>query len=387
MRRAALASVFVAACAAAPPPEPGEGTTKGATPEAPAHGELPNAASAPGVQSHAGRATASPRVPDDAALAGPTTEDQLRADTADVGPETPIAQLRADAPRILAQLEATILGAFARDDTDHAVFDCCIDWHSSVHAHWALLETSAALGHDDVRDQVLASLDAAGLDAERKSLVEHPDFERPYGRAWFLRLALTHRAQTGRPDLSPLATVCAASLRELFTKRPPDPRAYEYDNAAWALAQLHAYYLATDDEAGVEFVRALVKQHYLDAPPLDPREDHRRDEFFSRWGNAGYLVAATHPDALAAWFERSAKGAPFNPIRRPRSDHHLGMNFSRAWGLCAMGKVLGDERLLDASARHVRAAMRVHEAKKDDYDAYGHWVGQFGVYAVRCLME
>jgi hypothetical protein len=334
VRGAIFVSILVAACAAATPPEPGEATTKEA-----------------------------------------------------VGPETPIAQLRADAPRILAQLEATILDAFRRDDTDHPVFDCCIDWHSSVHAHWALLETSAALGHDDVRDRVLASLDRAGLDAERAFLVEHPDFERPYGRAWFLRLALTHRAQTGRPDLRPLATVCADSLRALYTKRAPDPRSYEYDNAAWALTQLHAWYLATDDEAGVELVRALVKAHYLDAPPLDPKEDHRRAEFFSRWGNAGNLVAATHPDALKAWFERSAKGASFEPVVRPRSDHHLGMSFSRAWGLCAMGKALGDDRLLDAAARHVRAAMRVHEAKKDDYDAYGHWVAQFGVYAVRCLME
>jgi hypothetical protein len=50
---------------------------------------------------------------------------------------------RDDALRALA---APIVGCVARDDTEHPVFDGCIDWHSSVHATYALHAVSRHTG-------------------------------------------------------------------------------------------------------------------------------------------------------------------------------------------------------------------------------------------------
>lgn len=325
--------------------------------------------------------------------AGPEEAPRDAGPAHDAGPDEPPAlpEIRADAKAILARLEATIFDAFQRDDTDHPVFSCCIDWHSSVHAHWALLETSTRLGHDAIRDRVLESLAQDAMRAELADLKENPGFELPYGRAWFLRLARTHRAITGRDDLGPLARLAAQSIRTHYETRPPSPTSREYDNAAWALLQLHHWYVDVGDDEGVAFVAKRVRAHYLsDDSGVSPVKDEARwPEFFSRWGNAGDLIATTMPNRdLRAWLARTMPPAtPLNPVARPLNDHHLGMNFSRAWGLCSMGRTLRDDAMMEAAARHVRAAMALHDAKQGDYRAYGHWVSQFGVYAVLCLIE
>src|ERR1700694_3172508 len=80
-----------------------------------------------------------------------------------------------------------IRGAVARRDTEHAIFHGCIDWHSAVHGHWALLTVARLSGDEALRSFVIERL--AAIEAERRLIAADPAFEMPYGRAWFLRLA------------------------------------------------------------------------------------------------------------------------------------------------------------------------------------------------------
>ncbi|MBW4655879.1 MAG: DUF2891 domain-containing protein [Kaiparowitsia implicata GSE-PSE-MK54-09C] len=69
-----------------------------------------------------------------------------------------------------------------------AVFTGSFDWHSSVHAHWALL-SMARLTHDaPLQRKLLSRLTSENIEAERTFLndVENIEFEMPYGRAWLL---------------------------------------------------------------------------------------------------------------------------------------------------------------------------------------------------------
>lgn len=69
-----------------------------------------------------------------------------------------------------------------------AIFTGSFDWHSSVHAHWALL-SMARLTHDTpLQRKLLSRLRPENIQAERTFLndAENIGFEMPYGRAWLL---------------------------------------------------------------------------------------------------------------------------------------------------------------------------------------------------------
>ena len=93
--------------------------------------------------------------------------------------------------RFLDDAARIIETAVKRKDTEHAVFHGCYDWHSAVHGHWALLRLDRVRGkHEAAARYVAGRLSGEPLEAERTLLKTKPAFEMPYGRAWFLRLAI-----------------------------------------------------------------------------------------------------------------------------------------------------------------------------------------------------
>ncbi len=298
--------------------------------------------------------------------------------------------------RLLGRLETTIREAVRRHDTEHPVFSGCYDWHSSVHGHWALLRIDRVLGPGREGGRVAeASLTAEGLEAEADHLEQDPSFEMPYGRAWFLRLALEFERWARETDaerprrLRPMAEDVAASLLAYWKEKPPTPETAEYASDAWALAQLWAFYRGTGDEEGKNRAGALIRSGFLESDAsLDFAEDARRPEFFSRFGNWAYLVAtACGPEEREAFLGEHPLGdEPLRPVEILGPAHHLGMNWSRAWALGALARTVKDgaerDRLVSAWRDHVRAGMDAHETHAGDYLAYGHWVAQFAVYAL-----
>ncbi|MHC4600276.1 MAG: DUF2891 family protein [Planctomycetota bacterium] len=295
---------------------------------------------------------------------------------------------------LLLRFVPGLLAAVRRTDTDHPLFHGCIDWHSAVHGHWALLRIANVTGAAaEAAEEVVSSLGGEALETERKDLASRPFFETPYGRAWFLRLTLEFEARSGPGSPSPLrpmADELASTLLDYHATRPASPETREYANDPWSLAQLHAYGLATGNERWVGEVRRTVERSFLDAaPPVDFSEDARRPEFFSRFGNWAYLVAkTTDPKILGVFLEaHPVDEADLAPIEAPLGPaHHLGMNWSRAWAFRALSRTLEGEagrRPFEAAFRaHVETGMKHHGEHEDRYGAYGHWVPQFAVYAL-----
>ena len=91
------------------------------------------------------------------------------------------------------------------------LFSASYDWHSCVHAHWALL-CMARLCRDAELEQFLADrLTPQALEAERRALAAAAAFELPYGRAWLL-LLLAELERRGREDAAALRQEAEAAV-------------------------------------------------------------------------------------------------------------------------------------------------------------------------------
>ena len=114
----------------------------------------------------------------------------------------------------LRSVAPVIEAAVARADTRSSIFHGCYDWHSAVHGRWALLRIARVTGDQRFADVATAELTADRIVDEAGQLRERPGFEMPYGRAWFLRLAIEHATVTGSDVLHRVAIEVAQSLVE-----------------------------------------------------------------------------------------------------------------------------------------------------------------------------
>src|SRR5262249_17268162 len=152
-------------------------------------------------------------------------------------------------------------------DTAHPAFHGCIDWHSACHATWALLAHRRLTGDAKYASIVDEILMPQKLAAEAADLAARPDFEMPYGRAWFLRLALEDRLITGSTRCGPMGREMADSLVAKYRASPPNPFAREYASPAWALTNLLDYARMENKPDFETFVREMAAAHFV--PALD----------------------------------------------------------------------------------------------------------------------
>ena len=132
-------------------------------------------------------------------------------------------------------LAAVIRPSLARQDTGHVAFHGCIDWHSAVHGAWALTAYTRMTGDRQYEPFIGEVLSPEKIAAERAYLADRPEFEMPYGRAWFLRLAGEHRQTFGTDALEPMADHVLASLLARYQRHKPNPQIGSYHSDSWAL--------------------------------------------------------------------------------------------------------------------------------------------------------
>jgi Protein of unknown function (DUF2891) len=272
-----------------------------------------------------------------------------------------------------------------RHDTAHPAFHGCIDWHSACHATWALLAYRGLSGdgrYDGIVDTILMP---AKIAAEMADLAARPQFEMPYGRAWFLRLALEDRLVTGSTRLTFAARDVAASLTAQFRVRPPDPIAREYANPCWALINLldYAEVEGRADIAATVRDTAGALAHDLDRLPVADEEADWPDFMAVTPMLCELLVrsGAVAPKALMAKAGDRLKA--LRPVTEPRKAHHYALNFSRGWALLALADATQDAELLGLALDHIETGLFRPSWWRGDYRAVAHWVPQFGLFALQ----
>lgn len=306
------------------------------------------------------------------------------ADTVRADAKQEIAAFRGERARYALELTEPIAACVARRDTSHPAFHGCIDWHSSVHGVWALSAYTRVTGDQRFRAFIRSQLEPKKLKAERKYLAAHPKFETPYGRAWFLRLAIDYRRAFGDDRLDALADDVAQSLMAHYSRVEPDPRSVAYKSATWALINLYDYGAARQDEKILSFVRGKVRAHYLEPGPCPLSMEVETREFMAVCTNWAWLVGKVLPRAeLKAWLAGFLPaGLIIEPIEDEASVHQAGLNFSRAWGLWNLYRMTDEPRFLTAYLQHFKSTFDRPDIWNGDYDTLSHWVAQFGMLAL-----
>ena len=260
------------------------------------------------------------------------------------------------------------------------IFHGCWDWHSSVHGHWALLESSHLVGDKENLEWVSERLQSKSMEEEIRYLRDHPDFEMPYGRAWYLRLMMRLEQITGFGDYKCLVQEIALDLREWIESSMRDPSISEYKNPSWALIQLHAWATHFEDKETVDWVIEKTKENFLKPKISMDLDREGKGEFFSLWGLQTYLIyTALGADELSKWLENDYN---LNAVEDLNTDHHLAINASRSWGFYSAYLATSDSKWKDAYDEHVQAAIDLHSKWKNNRSAYSHWVPQFTLYSI-----
>jgi hypothetical protein len=295
-----------------------------------------------------------------------------------------LASFRENRAAYALELSKPIAICVARRDTSNPVFHGCIDWHSAVHGVWALTAYTWATGDQQYRPLIESLLQRSALAEEKEHLDRSPRFEMPYGRAWFLRLAIDYRNAFGAGPIDEFADDVADSLMHFYKKITPDPTSGAYDSATWALINLYDYGVSRKRGDLVDFVREMVRAHYISraACPLQRAEIAPR-EFMAICTNWAWLVGKVlEKDEFSAWLSTFLPDdLAIQPVYRPASVHQFGLNFSRAWGLWNLYWKTSEPRFLHLYVQHFRATYGELGDWKRNYEDTGHWVAQFGMLA------
>ena len=311
--------------------------------------------------------------------------------------ETWDAFLGARADR-LRQLAGAIAHCVARQDTRHPAFHGCIDWHSAVHGTWALLAIGRLTGEPRYRR---AALDAVGDPARvheeeaalRAGLLAE---EEPYGFAWAQQLDV-EAAAVGLDLFHGLGSAARDAL-VAYMAEATEPSAIlanatcpAYQNLIWPIVALHRWAWAFDD------VEALRSAERAAARVLEPDTLDAIVAATSTRQPEGFFSPCHLTVLLAAQTGRSSSdiGTALAIVRRTqpylpsylRTPHTAGLNFSMAWGCHAAWTLSGDESFLDRYVDLVVTHLHAPSYWRDDYARYGHWVAQFGTFAVALSFE
>jgi len=287
---------------------------------------------------------------------------------------------------IVRAFSGTIANCVQRKDTTHPAFRGCIDWHSATHGTWALLAFERATRDTRYAELVDDILAPNLIELERQFLRANPNFEMPYGRAWFLRLAIEHGKTRGSTALVEMADELAISLIVWLRNEGPKPWARSYRNQSWALLNLLDYATYRRNYALIEEIVAITRTGFI---PFDrPCEVARqRDTFMATCLTRALLVSRIlKGKELRIWTDAFMSDIRrIDPILRPRSAHEYGLNYSRAWGLWELYAMTGDSSFARAFAKHFEQSYRDKSNWDGDYRKVGHWVAQFGVFALQPL--
>ena len=281
---------------------------------------------------------------------------------------------------IVKEFIKTFRSETSQKDTEHIIFHGCWDWHSSVHGHWALLESAHLVKDKENLEWVSERLQSKNMEEELQYLRDHPEFEMPYGRAWYLRLMMRLEQITGFSDYKCLVQEIALDLREWIENSIRDPSISEYKNPSWALIQLHNWGMHFEDNDMLKWVVEKTKENFMN-PKINMDLDREgKGEFFSLWGLQTYLIyTVLGADKLSKWLEDDYN---LSVVKDLNTDHHLAINASRAWGLHCAYLATSEKKWKEAYNKHVQASIDLHSIWKNDRRAYSHWVPQFTLYSI-----
>lgn len=289
----------------------------------------------------------------------------------------------------------------------HPAFFGCFDWHSSVHAHWMLARLLRMFPGMARAAEVRARLDAHftwGNLASEAAYFDRPgnrSFERPYGWAWLLRLALELKtwsdaeAHRWHGNLAPLEQKVVLLAKAYLAKLTYPVRTGVHPDTAFAMGQFLDYARGVGDRDFERLLLRCARAFYAHDTGYPEGYEPSGEDFFSAGLNEADLMRRILPQArFVAWWNRFApdafvrsggswsRPAKVADVSDPKFTHLVGLNLSRAWTLQGILSALpaDDGRrkaLVRAMDAHARAGLR--RVFSGHYEGE-HWLATFAVY-------
>lgn len=285
----------------------------------------------------------------------------------------------------------------------HPAFYGCFDWHSAVHGHWSLvvllkqypnLANAAA-----IRQKLKNSITEENI-AQEIIYFEQPQnqsFERTYGWAWLLQLALelhTWEDELGRElevNLQPLTDLIVDKYITFYPKLYYPLRIGTHNNTAFGMSFAYDYAHAVGNQALKEIIEKTAKRFFLADKngPLEWEPDGF--DFLSPCLEEVNIMRKILPKStFEEWvtaFLPQLKDKDFElavGIVTDREDGHLvhldGLNFSRAWCLSQLAQDFPQYQHLQTIAnQHI--AHSLPTITDGNYEG-GHWLASFAIYAL-----
>ncbi|RYX86225.1 DUF2891 family protein [bacterium] len=269
---------------------------------------------------------------------------------------------------IIAALQPVILDALARTEPhcgystgSGLIFTGNYDWHSSVHAHWALL-SMARVGNDVLLEEAMQTrLSPENLRLEREFLFDAPNlaFELPYGRAWLaLMLAELGEREERAEEIAPFHAQVEEQLLDWLETHSFDSPQFQRAAAS------HNSWLF-----------ALFLLQLAGSPGSRPRLEalqERVEEFKTLVENRpsdGYDFL--HLPSLLALVEGAQCEfcSPSMGAVEMQNCHNAGAAVTQLWPLALSHPVQFEQELELIMARP--------ELWRDDFHMVSHWVPQF----------
>jgi hypothetical protein len=287
----------------------------------------------------------------------------------------------------------------------HPAFYGCFDWHSSVHGHWTLVKLLKEFPELPEREEILEKLQenltAANIRVETEFFYSEGNktFERTYGWAWLLKLALeleTWNDPVGRElagNLRPLADSLISKYLDFLEILPYPIRVGEHTNTAFGLGFAWDY----ADHRALSDLKELIEKRARDFYLQDAGCPHTWEpggfDFISPCLMEADLMTRILGDKeYRSWLRDFLPGimehgkfnlSPAEVTDRsdPKIVHLDGLNLSRAWCLFHITEKLDGEypyleflalEHLDASLPYIASG---------NYEGE-HWLASFAVYAI-----
>lgn len=289
--------------------------------------------------------------------------------------------------------------------TLHPAFYGSFDWHSAVHSHWLLVWVLRRFPDlpitDEIRRVLNAHFTAENLQTEADYFRQpgRSGFERPYGWAWALKLALElgqwadADGQRWHAHFQPLAQVIESLYLQWLPKQTYPLRSGTHGNTAFGLSFALDY---TDAHSHTE-LSAIIHQrsrdYFLKDEDYPAAWEPSGSDFFSACLVEADLMRRVLPtDELAAWLTNFLPQLPPS-LSTPatvsdRTDGQLvhldGLNFSRAYCLFNLAHALPAEDARQATFRavaekHLEAGLQ--HLLSGDF-AGEHWLATFALLAL-----
>lgn len=289
----------------------------------------------------------------------------------------------------------------------HPAFYGSFDWHSSVHGHWMLVRLLKDYPTSPVAHSIREVLDnhlTAEILAAETAYFDPPQnrsFERTYGWAWLLRLALELRefddpqAQQWAKNLQPLEQRIVELSKAYLPKLTWPIRVGEHANTAWALGQFLDYGRAIQDQELVDLVEERARTYYLEDRAYPVNYEPSGHDFFTPCLLEADLMRRVLPaDEFSTWLDQflpnlatHGLGNLKTPVKvSDPSDgklvHLAGLNLVRAWTMNGIISALPSD---DPRRLKLQEIATMHRLEGLDYVFSGyyegeHWLASFAIY-------